>query len=295
MSDTTKIGLIGVGLLGSAIAGRLMARGIVVRGFDTNADPLAALAGAGGVAAESAAEVVRSCQTVFLSLPSSDTVLALFERLAPEFQPGQVVIDTSTGDPAQMIAIGDSLALRGVHYVEALVAGSSAQVRSGQVVLFVGGTQEAVSRVATVLAAITETHFHLGPVGTASRFKLVHNLVLGLHRAVLAEGLTFAQSLGFEPGEALRILQQTPAASTVMHTKGQGMVSGDFAPQARLSQHLKDVRLILAEARTSECRTPLSELHQTLLERAVELGFGDADNCAIIEAFRSAKPERADS
>ena len=52
------------------------------------------------------------------------------------------------------------------------------------------------------------------------------------------------------------------------------MITGDFAPQARLSQHLKDVRLILAESRRSGCSTPLSKLHQTLLEQAEDLGFG---------------------
>jgi len=174
-----------------------------------------------------------------------------------------------------------------VLYVEALMAGSSAQVSAGQVVLFVGGEDDAVTKVNPMLTAITATHFHLGTVGAASRFKLVHNLLLGLHRAVLAEGLTLAASLGIELGEALRILPQTPAASAVMETKGQQMVTGDFAPQARLSQHLKDVRLILAEARRNGCSTPLSQLHQTLLEQAEDLGFGDADNSAIIEAFRS--------
>ena len=83
-----------------------------------------------------------------------------------------------------------------------------------------------------------------------------------------------------------RVIGCSPAASAVMDTKGQRMVAGDFVPQAKLSQHLKDVRLILAEAENSGCRAPLSELHRALLERAEELGFGEADNSAIIEAFR---------
>jgi 3-hydroxyisobutyrate dehydrogenase len=71
-----------------------------------------------------------------------------------------------------------------------------------------------------------------------------------------------------------------------METKGELMVSGDFSPQARLAQHLKDVRLILTESERANCQTPLSQLHQALLETAVELGFGDSDNSAIIEVFR---------
>ncbi len=279
-------GLIGVGLLGSALADRLICGGITVLGFDTNKDQLRRLTLGGGVACDSAAKVVSGCDALFLSLPSSDAVLSLVDQLRFRFNPGQVVMDTTTGDPTQVVAVGRSLGELGVHYVEATVAGSSAQVRDGQAAIFLGGNAEVVKKVDPLLAAITSTHFHLGPIGTASRFKLVHNLVLGLHRAVLAEGLAFAESLGFDPDETLQILKQTPAASPVMETKGQRMVEHDYGLQARLSQHLKDVRLILAEADRAGANTPLSQIHKGLLEQAEQLGFGDADNSDVIEAFR---------
>ncbi len=291
MTTLPTIGLIGTGLLGSAIGERLLASGYDVCGFDVDPTRLAAFAAVGGTAANTAAEVVRRCDTILLSLPTSDIVLALTEQLAPAFRPGQTLIDTSTGEPSQMALIGSALAQQEVNYIEAMVAGSSAQVRAGAVALFVGGDQFAVSRATPLLNAVTPTHFHLGAVGAASRFKLVHNLLLGLHRAVLAEGLTFAESLGFDPAESLRILQQTPAASAVMATKGSRMTTREFTPQARLSQHHKDVRLILAEATAHNCRVPLSELHQTLLQEAEDRGFGMLDNSAIIEVFRSAETD----
>ena len=188
--------------------------------------------------------------------------------------------------PAGSISISETLRARGVSYVEATVAGSSAQMRSGDACLFIGGEDQAVQRIQDLLGAIASKRFHLGPVGSASRFKLVHNLVLGLNRAVLAEGLSFAKALGFEPAHALEILQETPAGSMVMESKGKKMVSGDHEPQARLSQHLKDVRLIVAAAQRKGLQIPLSRAHQRLLERAESLGFGDADNSAVIEAYR---------
>ncbi len=289
-----EVGLIGVGLLGSALAGRLIDKGFAVCGFDTNRDQIGTLTQRGGIAFDSAAEVVQRCDVLFLSLPSSDVVLALVQQLRTSFKPGQVVLDTTTGDPEQMIAIGRSLLEFGVHYVEATVAGSSAQVTAGQVSLFLGGEAEVVENVKPLLSALTPRHFYLGPVGTASRFKLVHNLMLGLHRAVLAEGLVFAESLGFDPRETLQILKQTPAASGVMETKGTRMVEADYDLQARLSQHLKDVSLILAEAERAGASTPLSRIHKTLLEQAELLGFGDADNSAVIEVYRQAN-EKEDS
>jgi 3-hydroxyisobutyrate dehydrogenase-like beta-hydroxyacid dehydrogenase len=116
--------------------------------------------------------------------------------------------------------------------------------------------------------------------------KLVVNLVLGLNRAVLAEGLSFAQACGVDPQVALEVLQVGPTFSRVMETKGKKMLTGDFEPQARLRQHLKDVLLILAESAKHGATTPLSELHRTLLESLDAAGFGDEDNAAIVRAFR---------
>lgn len=287
MNERSTVGLVGIGLLGSAISERLLAAGLDVHGYDSDPCRLQTFSDHGGVACDGSAEVIRECPIIVLCLPSSDTVSSWVLQRTAEFQSGQIVIDTTTGDPEQMIACGRSLAELGVEYIEATVAGSSAQMRAGKAVMFLSGQAEITTQVQSILDALTDKHFYLGPLGTASRMKLVHNLVLGLHRAVLAEGLMFAKGLGMDPSEVLQILQQTPAASTVMETKGQRMVRGDFDPQARLVQHLKDVRLIVRESERRNCKTPLSELHQRLLESAVESGFGDLDNSAIIKIFQT--------
>jgi len=65
------------------------------------------------------------------------------------------------------------------------------------------------------------------------------------------------------------------------------MAKRDFnPPQARLSQHLKDVRLIRRLAEEVGVGTPMSDTHQSLLERAEALGLGEADNAAVIEVLR---------
>jgi len=115
--------------------------------------------------------------------------------------------------------------------------------------------------------------------------KLVANLALGLHRAVLAETLTFAQACGVSPTDALEVLKAGAAYSRVMDDKGEKMLHHDFTVEAKLSQHLKDVRLILAEAHTGNAKVPLSQIHRQLLERLDGFGYGDLDNSAIIMAY----------
>jgi 3-hydroxyisobutyrate dehydrogenase-like beta-hydroxyacid dehydrogenase len=279
------VGLIGLGLLGSAIAERLIAAGFQVRGFDVADDRRQALAERGVVATASAAEVVAACRQVILCLPTSAISAAVVASLESSWGAGQYVIDTTTGAADEMIGIGTQLARQSVGYLDATVAGSSAQMRAGEAVLFVGGEAATIKACSPLLAALSSRVLEVGPLGAASRFKLVHNLILGLHRAVLAEGLTLARALGFDATEALALLRQTPARSAVMETKGPKMAAGDFAPQATVAQHLKDVRLMLDAARQAGLALPLSACHEQLLESVVAAGLGGADNSAIITAF----------
>ena len=83
-----------------------------------------------------------------------------------------------------------------------------------------------------LILAIARQVFHVGPCGSGRRMKLVVNLVLGLHRAVLAEGLAFAASSGLDPAAALEALRGGPAWSRVMDTKGPKMLQRDFTPIA---------------------------------------------------------------
>jgi 3-hydroxyisobutyrate dehydrogenase-like beta-hydroxyacid dehydrogenase len=269
------IGLIGAGLLGSALAARLSGAGFGVLAFDL--DP------ARCIGTKSAQQVVSGCRRVVLCLPTSDISDAVVDTL--DFGAGAMVIDTTTGDPEAMAAIGARLAGRGVEYMDAAIGGSSRVVREGQAIVMAGGSAEAFAACRDLFAAIAARAFHLGPCGSGARMKLVGNLALGLNRAVLAEALAFARACGVDGDAALEVLTAGPSYSRVMDTKGPKMLSGDFTPEARLAQHLKDVRLILAEAARYGASTPLSGLHQELLKRAEAAGLGDLDNSAICKMW----------
>lgn len=288
---TPRIGLIGLGLLGSAIAERLHQAHFTVLGFDLDASRRQALAAQGGEVASSADAVLASCPRVLLSLPTSNVVDEVIGAGQAQLRPGLTILDTTTGEPEATAALGARLASAGVRYLDATVAGSSEQMRKGEALVLVGGDATACADNRDLLDSLSRAWFHLGTWGSGARMKLVVNLVLGLHRAVLAEGLAFAQACGVDPAEALRILQLSPAASTVMQTKGPKMLAQDFQPQARLSQHLKDVRLILAAAARVQTAVPVSRLHERLLAQAEAAGFGELDNSAIFKAYREGHVE----
>jgi 3-hydroxyisobutyrate dehydrogenase-like beta-hydroxyacid dehydrogenase len=237
----------------------------------------AGVAGSSKLAAESAPLIV-------LSLPDSDAVESVVGDLEPILR-GRTVVDTTTGDPDRSAALGQRLKTLGIDYLDAAIVGSSRLVREGQVVLVAGGEPDVFRRCVGLFDTFATREFHVGPWGSGARMKLVVNLVLGLNRAVLAEGLAFARAGGFDPALALDVLKGGAAYSRVMDAKGRKMVAGDFAPEARLSQHHKDVRLILAAAARCGVTLPLSQLHEFLLGDLESRGLGDLDNSAILRAY----------
>ena len=171
------------------------------------------------------------------------------------------MIDATTGDPEETTALasaarGEANRLRRCH--DCRIERASAARRGGCDLRRRRRTTFAGRKRCWLRGATRR--FHVGPAGSGAQLKLVVNLVLGLNRAVLAEGLSLAAACGIDPAAALEVLKATPAYSTVMDTKGARMIARDFEPpQARLAQHHKDVRLIRELARRHAARTPLSE------------------------------------
>ena len=284
-----NIGLIGIGLVGSAIAERLQADGFNIVGFDIDRAKCEQLEQLGAVAVDSPAQVAEQAERVILSLPDSEVVLRIIEgpngilgaKKLPEY-----IIDTTTGEPDKTAELAKRLAGRGVYFLDAPFSGSSQQVRDKEIVFMVGGDKSAYEKCIDIFQALSVKVFYLGDSGNGSRAKLASNLILGLNRLALAEGLVFATKLGLEPRAFLELLKATPAYSAAMDVKGKKMLEGDFTPQARLRQHNKDVSIILKYAEHLRQDLPLSKTHLEILEKAIAAGDGDLDNSAVIREIQ---------
>ena len=282
-----RVGVIGLGLMGQAFARRLIQAGWEVTGFDVAATSRQGARRLGVRLVHGNAAVFRRCDRLLLSLPTLRETEQVLREAGAALRPGQLILDTTTGEPGQAEVIHARLAALGVRYLDATVSGNSEQVAAGDDVLtMVGADAKAFAAARPLLRVLTPKVVHVGPCGSGARMKLVTNLVLGLNRAALAEGLCFAEALGFSRQVALDVLLASQAYSAIMATKGMKMVTEDFTPQARLSQHLKDVRIMLAEAGARQLDLPLTQVHRTLLVAAEAAGLGPLDNSALIKVLR---------
>lgn len=278
-----RIGLVGLGLMGTALAERLLAHGCAITVWNRTRTKAAPLIARGATWSDNPLAI---CRRVILSLYNSEVVAGVLDQLQDGLQPGQILVDTTTGEPDQTAALGARLATRGVHYLDAPISGSSEQTRRGEATVIVGGAPEAFAACADLWPVLGGNVFHVGPCGSAAKMKLISNLVLGLNRAALAEGLAFAEAIGVPPVAALEVLRGSNAYSRAIDVKGRKLVERDYAVQARLSQHLKDVRLMLQAARGAGLPLPLTDTHRRLLEQAEAAGLGELDNSAILEVLR---------
>ncbi len=277
------VGVVGLGLMGTALAERLLERGFetfVWNRTPEKARPLLALG------ARWSDNPIAACPRTIISLYTSGVVLEVLQRMEAGLQPGRILVDTTTGAPGETAALGRAMAVRGVQYLDAPISGSSAQTRRGEATVIVGGERAVFEACSDLWPVLGGRVYHVGPCGNGARMKLISNLVLGLNRAVLAEGLAFAEAIGVPPAAALPVLKGSNAYSRAMDVKGRKLVERDYTVEARLSQHLKDVRLMLEAAGAAGLALPLTEVHRRLLEQAEAAGLGELDNAAIQEVLR---------
>lgn len=287
LESERRVGVIGLGLMGTAIVDRLLENQFIPHVWNRTREKASSLVDRGAVWSDNP---IADCDRVIVSLYSSEVVESVLQRFKGSLRHGQTIIDTTTGASEQSVIWEQRIADLGASYLDSPISGSSEQTRRGDATVIVSGQQKAFDACHDLWPVLGKSVFYVGACGNAAKMKLVTNLVLGLNRAALAEGLVFAESLGIDCTSALDILRGSAAYSRQMDTKGRKMIDGDFAAQAKLSQHLKDVRLMLNAASAVGLNLPLADTHRQLLERAEALGLGELDNSAVIEAIR--KPIR---
>lgn len=288
-----RVGVLGTGLMGTAVARRLVAAGHEVLAYDVDPAKRAAVSEFGAKPEATAAVVIAGCEVNVVCVFDTAQVEAVIEgpgggldAIAQGGTGARIFVVTSTCDPERLAALAQRVAPRGAHVLEVPISGTSRQVAAGDGVGLVGGERDIAERASGVLDAVLKTRYYLGAVGNGSRAKLAVNLILGLNRAAMAEGLVFAASLGLDPSAFLEVAKGSAAYSQVMDIKGALMARRDLRnPQSRVDQSLKDFTLMLEQGRVRGQDLPFAALYARMLEDCVAHGEAEWDNAAIIEAI----------
>jgi L-threonate 2-dehydrogenase len=290
MTTSAAIAFVGLGAMGTAMARRLVEAQRRVVGFDLRKEAIAKLVAAGGHGVTSIAEACAGAGTLVVmtvNADQADDVLFAkggLDALAPK----ATVIVMATCAPGRVSAMAERVLASGRGFIDAPVSGGVAGAEAGTLTIMVAAPKSVFADAEPILRTLGSNLYHLGETpGQGAAMKIVNQLLCGVHIAVAAEGLAFAERQGIDPKQALELLSGSAASSWMLKNRGPRMVNDDPTVTSAVDIFVKDLGLVLDAGRSARMGLPLAALaHQQFLSASGQ-GLGAKDDSQVIEAYRA--------
>ena len=288
-----KIAFIGLGNMGGGMAANLVKAGHDVRAFDLSEEALAAAKAAGCTTFTSASEACSNAEAVVSMLPNGGIVKSVYEGdvfgTAPK---GAVFLDCSTIDVATAKSVIETATSHGYDMVDAPVSGGIAAANGGTLTFMVGGSDEAFARAEPILQAMGKAVIHAGDAGAGQTAKICNNMLLAITMIGTAEAMKMAEKLGLDPQKFYEISSQSSGYNWSLNAytplPGVGVESpadNDYAGGFATPLMVKDLRLAMEAAQTSDAAVPLGARAAALYEDFLGAGNEALDFSAIIKTY----------
>src|ERR1043166_9860111 len=191
MSHATRnnIGVIGLGIIGRGLAGNLRRKGFPVYVWNRSPRSVPNFVGSPG-------ELAEICNYIQIFVSDDDALLQTVEQLSAKLTSRHVVLAHSTVAPNSMRAAAETVERTGAQFVEACFTGSKGAAEKGELVYYVGGTDDALRQARPILEASSKEIMQIGAVGQASAIKIATNMVTAASVQAAAEALALVQAQG---------------------------------------------------------------------------------------------------
>jgi len=241
-------GVIGLGSMGLGMAQSMVKRGIKVSGFDINSAAVAKFVEAGGSSAASVVEVAKNAHVllvVVVNAAQTDMVLFGENGAAAAMKKGSVIISSATMAPDDARRLAAKAEALGLLYLDAPISGGAAKAALGQLTVMASGTPEAFKRARPALDAIAATVHELGDAaGIGASFKMVNQLLAGVHIAAACEAVTFAKKLGLDLPTVYKVITASAGNSWMFENRVPHILDGDYAPRSAVEIFTKDLGIV---------------------------------------------------
>lgn len=289
----TNVGWIGLGAMGSPMAACVAKAGHPVTAFDIDPQKAVALAGEGVSAAQTVADAAAEADVLVLMVATAgqaESVLYGSGQAAAALKPGAVVLLMATVGPDAVEDWATRLGEIDVQIVDAPVSGGAARAGLGDLLIMVSGSDSALAAVQPLLDVMARNAPVVGAKpGDGQKVKLVNQLLCGVHIAVAAEALAYAEALGLDAGTTWEVLRHGAAASFMLDDRGARMVANpENEVRSAVDIFVKDMGLVTDAARAKAYPTPLASAAAQIYLAGRRAGLGRSDDSSVIEVFRGA-------
>jgi 3-hydroxyisobutyrate dehydrogenase len=285
-----KVAVIGLGSMGMGAALNLLRAGHVVYGCEPREAARSEFAAAGGSAAARPSELPGDVQAVVVFVVNAaQTEAVLFgpEGCAAGLAAGTVVLCCTTVAPEFARALGPRLDPSGLLLLDAPVSGGAVGAREGTMTVMASGSDAAFTAAQPVLDAIAKKVWRLGDApGVGSTVKMVNQLLAGVHIAAAAEALALGIRAGADPQTLFDVISSSAGSSWMWQNRVPHILEGDDTPRSAVNIFVKDLGIVLDQARALTFPLPLASAAHQLFLAAAAAGHGGSDDAFVIRVWQ---------
>jgi 3-hydroxyisobutyrate dehydrogenase len=243
-----KVCVIGLGSMGLGMAQAMLRKGLSVSGTDLSSEAVHRFAAAGGRSAATpalAASNARILVTVVVNAVQTEAVLYGTDGAAAAMAKGGVIISSATMSPDDARRLAARAEALGLHYLDAPISGGAAKAAAGALTIMASGTAQAFAVARPALDAMAATVYELGDAaGTGAAFKMVNQLLAGVHIAAACEAMTFAAKLGLDLATVYKVITASAGNSWMFENRVPHILDGDYSPRSAVEIFTKDLGIV---------------------------------------------------
>lgn len=284
-----RVGVVGLGAMGFGMAASLVRAGFDVAGFDLSGEAMQRLVAAGGRAAATPAAAAEGADALFsvvVNAAQTEDVLFGAEGAAAALPEGAVFVSCATMAPEAARALAARVAAMRRHYLDAPISGGAKKAADGALTVLASGTPAAMTRARPALAAVAGTVHELGDeAGTAAAFKMVNQLLAGVHIAAACEAITFAARLGLDIRKVYEVITGAAGNSWMFENRVPHILEGDYTPLSAVDIFTKDLGIVMDMSRASNFPVPVAATALQLFTMTSAAGMGRDDDSSVARFY----------
>ena len=285
-----KVGVIGLGSMGGGAALNLVRAGHEVAGVELRAAARDELRAAGGTPVEACRDLPAGLDAIVVFVVNAaqvEQVLFADDALSHLLSDG-VVLCCTTVAPAAARDFAARVAASGRSVLDAPVSGGSTAARGGTMTVMASGPPAAFDRAAPALDAVAKKVWRLGDqAGAGSTVKMVNQLLAGVHIATAAEAMALAIKAGADPHTVYDVITTSAGNSWMFENRVPHILAGDDTPHSAVNIFVKDLGIVLDQARALSFPLPLAAAAHQLFLAAAAAGHGAKDDAFVIRFWEA--------
>jgi 3-hydroxyisobutyrate dehydrogenase len=195
---------------------------------------------------------------------------------------GGVIISSATMSPDDARRLAGKTEALGLHYLDAPISGGAGKAAAGQLTVMASGTAAAFAAARPALDAMAATVYELGDqAGTGAAFKMVNQLLAGVHIAAACEAVSFAARLGLDLPAVYKVITASAGNSWMFENRVPHILEGDYAPRSAIDIFTKDLGIVSDMARKEKFPLPVAATALQMFLMTAAAGMGRDDDASV--------------